>query len=79
MAKGGIRAQTNPHKEKGRCISNRSRCGSSRTTNKAIQGAYFEKKGRGEKTKHLADKVVHAHLYSQNMGAEQVGLPPQLT
>lgn len=44
---------------------------------KQLNGLILRKK-EGERKKHLADKVMHAHLYTQNLGAEQVGLPPQL-
>lgn len=43
---------------------------------KQLKGLILREKKGGE---HLAHKVVHAHLYSQNLGAEQVGLPLQLT
>lgn len=43
---------------------------------KQLKGLILRKKEGGD---HLAHKVVHVHLYSQNLGAEQVGLPLQLT
>lgn len=44
---------------------------------KQLKGLILTEKKKGGD--HLAHKVVHAHLYSQNLGAEQVGLPLQLT